>query len=76
MDRVYRIEVTGRDDGSVTGRLRLPEEEALALRNQDLRLEDEDGQAIRGSIIGETPEEVIIERQGDEVLVKVIGHYV
>lgn len=75
-DRTYRAEVTGRDGASVTGRLRLAEEEALALRDRELDLEDEDGRRIRGRLVGEMPDELIIEREGDAVLVKFVGHYV
>lgn len=71
----YRLEVTGSDGPSVTGRLRLPEDEALALIDQEFLVEDEQGRQARGRIVGKTPDEVIIEREDQKVLVKVVGHY-
>ncbi len=77
MDKVYRAhEITGEEEGeSIAGRLWMPEEEALALRNQRFLVEVPDGRRISAHIVGETPEQVVIEKKGGEVLVHFVGTY-
>jgi hypothetical protein len=75
-EKRYRAESITGADLSVAGRLWLPEDEALSLRDTDLDIEDPEGRRIIGRIVGETPEEVVIETRGGEVLVKFVGRYV
>lgn len=76
-DKVYQVaEITG-EDLNVAGRLWLSEDEALGLIDQEIILESPDGKRIKGRIVGETREQIEMEkRPGGEILVKFVGRYI
>ncbi len=76
-DKVYQVaEITG-EDLNVAGRLWLSEDEALGLSDQEIILESPDGKRIKGRIVGETREQIEMERRpGGEILVKFVGRYI
>ncbi len=76
-DKVYQVaEITG-EDLNVAGRLWLSEDEALGLSDQEIILESPDGKRIKGRIVGETREQIEMEkRPGGEILVKFVGRYI